>query len=121
MEGQKFFKETCAPMVTVLFSGTKKELCAIAISCKKRVFFIYSAGAENKYESSYLEERFLKRHLSSVECSFIEPNIKDIHADPYLPLATSSSTKRGLAFKSLLLSFTGYIHSNIDYSFSSDV
>ena len=77
---------------------------------QKKSFFIYSAGAENKYESSYLEERFLKRHLSSVECSFIEPNIKDIHADPYLPLATSSSTKRGLACKSLLLTFTGYIH-----------
>jgi len=23
----------------------------------------------------------------------MEPNIKDIHADPYLPLGTSSSTK----------------------------
>ena len=71
---------------------------------------MYWAGAENKYEYSYLEERFLKKHLSSVECSFIEPNIKDIHADPYLPLVTSSSTKRGLALKNLLLTCTGYIH-----------
>ena len=72
--------------------------------------FIYWAGAENKYGYSYLGERFLKKHLSSVERSCIEPNIKDIHADPYLPLVTSSSTKRGLALKSLLLTFTGYIH-----------
>ena len=71
---------------------------------------MYWAGAENKYEYSYLEERLIKKHLSSVECSFIEPNIKDIHADPYRPLVTSSSTKRGLALKSLLLTFTGYIH-----------
>jgi len=54
---------------------------------------MYWAGAENKYEYSYLEERFLKKHLSSVESSFIEPNIKDIHADPYLPLVTSSQPK----------------------------
>jgi len=77
---------------------------------KLQKFFIYSAGAENKHEYSYLEERFLKKHLSSVECSCIEPNIKDIHADPYLPLVTSSSTKRGLGLKSLLVTFTGYIH-----------
>jgi len=76
---------------------------------KIKKFYIYWTSAKNKYEYSYLEERFLKKHLSSVECSFIEPNIKDIHADPYLPLVTSSSTKRGLALKSLLLTFTGYI------------
>jgi len=109
-EGQKFFKGSCTPIVTALFSRTKKELCAFAISCKNKSFFIYWAGAENKYEYGYLDERFLKKHLSSVECSFIEPNIKDIHADPHLPLVTSSSTKRGLALKKLLLTFTGYIH-----------
>jgi len=49
---------------------------------KIKVFFIYWAGAENKYEYNSLEERFLKKHLSSVECNFIEPNIEDIHADP---------------------------------------
>jgi len=79
-------------------------------SVAKIKVFIYWAGAENKYGYSYLGERFLKKHLSSVERSCIEPNIKDIHADPYLPLVTSSSTKRGLALKSLLLTFTGYIH-----------
>ena len=77
---------------------------------KKQKFFIYWAGAENKYEYNYLEERFLKNHLSSVEYSFIDPNIKDIHADPYLPLVTLSSTKIGLALNSLLLTFTVYIH-----------
>ena len=71
---------------------------------------MYWAGAENKYEYSYLEERFLEKHLRSVECSFIEPNIKDIHADSYFPLVTSISTKRGLTLKSLLLTFTGYTH-----------
>ena len=83
-----------------------------AIACSKPTISANEnrAGAENKYEYSYLEERFLKKHLSSVECSFIEPNIKDIHTDPYLPLVTSSSTKRGSALKSLLLTFTGYIH-----------
>jgi len=35
------------------------------------MFYIYWASAENKYEYSYLEERFLKKHLSGVECSFI--------------------------------------------------
>jgi len=73
---------------------------------KIKKFHIYWTSAKNKYEYSYLEERFLKKHLSSVECSFIEPNINNIHADPYLPLVTSSSTKRGLALKSLLLTFT---------------
>jgi len=66
-------------------------------SVAKMAVFMCWAGAENKYEYSYLEERFLKKHLSCVECSFVEPNIKDIHADHYLPLVTSSSTKRGLA------------------------
>jgi len=50
----------------------------------------------------YLEKKLLKNHLSSVEHSFIEPNIEDIHADLYFPLATSSSTKRGLALIRLL-------------------
>jgi len=37
-ESQKFFKGTCAPIVTVLFSRTKKDLCAFAISCKNKSF-----------------------------------------------------------------------------------
>jgi len=98
-----------------------KKSCVLLQSLAKiKVIYIYRAGAENKYEYSYLEERFLEKHLSSVECSFIEPNIKDIHADPYLPLVTSSLTKRGLALNKLLLTFPGHTR-HIDYLFSSDV
>jgi len=40
-EGQKFFKGLVPPIVTVLFSRTKKELCAFASSCKnKRLLYI---------------------------------------------------------------------------------
>jgi len=110
MKGKKISKGLVPPIVTVLFSRTKKS-CVLLESVEKiKVFFGYWAGAENKYEYNYWEERFLKTHLSSVECNFIEPNIEDIHADSYLPLVTSRSTKRGLAWKSLLLIFTGYIH-----------
>jgi len=98
------------PIVTVLFSRTKKKSCVLLQSVSNIKIFHIWAGAENKYEYRYLEERFLKKHLSSVECSFIEPNIKDIHAHPYVPLVTSSSTKRVLGLKSLLLTFSGYMH-----------
>ena len=110
-KAKTFSRGLVPPIVTVLFSTLepKKEVYSFAISCENK-FLIYWAGAENKYEYSYLEERFLKKHLSSVECRFIEPNMKDSHADPYLPLLTPSSTKRGLALKRLLLTFTGYIH-----------
>jgi len=77
---------------------------------QKEKFFICCARAETKYEYSYSEKKFLKKHLSSVEFSFNEPNIEDIHAVPYLPLVTSSSTKRGLAMNSLLWTYTGYTH-----------
>jgi len=79
-------------------------------SLAKKVIYIYRAGAENKYQYSYLEERFLENHLSSFECSFIEPNLKDIHADPYLPLVTSSLTKRGLALKKFLFHWIYTLH-----------
>ena len=55
---------------------------------------MYSAGAENKHEYSSSEERFLIKNLSSVEFSFIEPNIKYIHADPYLPCHIKFNQKR---------------------------
>jgi len=37
-EGQKFLRGLVPPIVTVLFSRTKKELCAFAISCKNKIF-----------------------------------------------------------------------------------
>jgi len=109
-EGKHFLRGFVPSIATVLFSRTKKSCVLLQSVAEIKVFSIYWAGAENKHEYSYLEERFLKKHLSRVECSYIEPNIKHIHADPYLPLVTTSSTKRGLALKRLLLTFTGYIH-----------
>ena len=37
-EGKIFFQGLVPPIVTVLFSRTKKELCAFAISCKNKIF-----------------------------------------------------------------------------------
>ena len=110
MKGKKISKGLVLPIITVLFSRTKKSCVLLESVAKISFFYIYWAGAENKYEHNYLEERFLKKHLSSVELHFIERNIEDIHADPYLPLVTSRSTKRGLALKRFLLTLTGNIH-----------
>jgi len=110
MKGKKISKGLVLPIITVLFSRTKKSCVLLESVAKISFFYIYWAGAENKYEYNYLEERFLKKHLSSVELHFIERNIEDIHADPYLPLVTSRSTKRGLALKRFLLTLTGNIH-----------
>ena len=79
---------TCAPHSYGPVQKNQKRAMCFCNQLQKEKFFICWAGAEDKYEYSYLEERFLKKHLSGVECGFIEPNIKDIHEDPYLPLVT---------------------------------
>jgi len=37
-EGKNFSRGLVPPIVTVLFSRTKKELCAFAITCKNRSY-----------------------------------------------------------------------------------
>jgi len=85
-EKKKIFQGDLCPHSYSPVQYNQRRAVCFCNHLQKSKFFLYWAGAENKYEYSYLEESFLKKHLSSVECNFIEPNIKDIHADPYLPL-----------------------------------
>jgi len=60
-EGKNFFKGICAPHSYGHVQYNHKKSCVLLQSVAKiKAFFIYWAGAENKHEYSYLEERFLK-------------------------------------------------------------
>jgi len=99
MEGKYFFKGACVVIVIVLCSGIKLEGNVLL------QHNLYWAGDEKKCIKLF-REKFLKKHLSSVEYSFTEPNIEDLPAVPYFPLATLSSAKRRLALRSWLRTYS---------------
>jgi len=59
---------------------------------------IYIGQVMKKMWIKLFREKILKKHLSSVEYTFTEPNIEDIYAVPYFPLDTLSSARRRLAW-----------------------
>ena len=106
-----FSRGLVPPVVMVLCSGTKWESNVLPHQATVYIEQVI----KNVWIKLAIWRKMSQKHLSSVEYSFIESNLEDIHAVPYFLLATSISAKRRLALRIWLRTYSWYAQSIISF------